>query len=334
MSRLSAKAARIQDLHLGDFSAKEGDQFGGGLGCGLTPTLDPREGGVVYSDGGRNLFKRLLPSQSDTAKGGVGGCHLQKFCTTSRLPVKHHASGELNSAQNVSTMRAMHPGPNIRKLRKAKDWNLERLAQETERFLGKPINTGNLSRLEREAQGYSNELLQSIARALEVPVGDLFSSLSDSVPLPAFPVPPREGVLIPRFENPAGMGRGIERHEADLLVGHMTVNAEWIRQNLPGISSPKNLNIMVAAGDSMSPTINDGDLVLIDRGVRELHLDAIYVFRMGDELYIKTLQRMPGESIRVISDNKKYEPFNVGAADRQELEVLARVVYAWNGVKL
>jgi phage repressor protein C with HTH and peptisase S24 domain len=143
-----------------------------------------------------------------------------------------------------------------------------------------------------------------------------------------------ETVNIRRFDNPASLGAGIERHETDMLVGHMTVNANWVRQNLPSITSPRNLEIMVGFGDSMAPTINDGDLVLVDRGIREVRIDAIYVFTLANELFIKTLQRIPGDGIRVISDNKKYDPYVLDSSSRKEMEILARVCWAWNGRKL
>lgn len=141
---------------------------------------------------------------------------------------------------------------------------------------------------------------------------------------------------VPYFENPGGMGGGVERQEADLLAGHLPVNLDWVRQNLPHITSPKNLNLMVGSGDSMDPTIRDGDPILIDRGVKEVRVDAIYVFILANEVYIKTLQKIPGDGVRVISDNKKYDPYVINAANHKtdDFEILAKVCWVWNGRKL
>jgi phage repressor protein C with HTH and peptisase S24 domain len=235
----------------------------------------------------------------------------------------------------------MHPGPMIRRLRQDRDWKLERLADEVERHLGKPVNTGNLSRLEREGQGYSNEFLQAVAKALEVPVATLFEAPAVREPRAVFtrtapqsPEEQDEAIEIRRFENPASLGGGLPRQEADVLVGRMQVSMTWVQQKLPNITSPKNLEIIVGFGNSMEPTFCDGDLMLVDRGVREVKIDCVYVFAIGDELFIKTLQRLPGNVLRVISDNKKYDPYIIGPESRAEVEILGRVVWAWNGRKL
>lgn len=238
----------------------------------------------------------------------------------------------------------MHPGPAIRRLRKAKEWKLEQLAARIETHLGKPVNTGNLSRVEREGQGYSQEFLKAVALALGVGIDELFRHDDADVVLEdsqgAFAIAQaktraRDDVLeIPRFENPISMGPGAERQEVDLLVGKMEINRKWVQQNLAGISSPKNLAVMVGFGDSMRPTIDDGDPMLVDRGVNDVRTDAIYVFTLSNELFIKTLQRLPGGAIKVISDNAKYPAYVVDAESKREMEVLARVVWAWNGRKL
>lgn len=59
-------------------------------------------------------------------------------------------------------------GNTIRKLRKQKGLTLNQLATQIE------SDVGNLSRLERDLQGYSDQMLSKIAGALDVPVATLF----------------------------------------------------------------------------------------------------------------------------------------------------------------
>lgn len=85
----------------------------------------------------------------------------------------------------------------------------------------------------------------------------------------------------------------------------------------------------------MAPTFSDGDLLLIDRGVSEIRLDAVYVLALNNELYIKRVQRRITDGAVIIkSDNPLYDPVVVENGERQNLEVLGRVVWAWNGKRL
>ncbi|MBE8208151.1 helix-turn-helix transcriptional regulator, partial [Leptospira borgpetersenii serovar Ballum] len=71
----------------------------------------------------------------------------------------------------------MKIGDKIRQIRKANKMTLSELALRVD------SDVGNLSRLERGMQGYSDTLIQKIAEALGVPVAELFSSneASDTV---------------------------------------------------------------------------------------------------------------------------------------------------------
>ena len=64
----------------------------------------------------------------------------------------------------------MKVGEKIRLLRKKNKYTLNEMALLVD------SDVGNLSRLERGIQGYSDQLLRKIAKALDVPVAVLFSS--------------------------------------------------------------------------------------------------------------------------------------------------------------
>lgn len=115
----------------------------------------------------------------------------------------------------------------------------------------------------------------------------------------------------------AGPGRlvgGTERSEA---VAYPATELERI-----GVS-PGNASIIAVAGQSMEPTLNDGDRILVDRGQRiPRGSTGLWVVRCVDELLVKRLARADG-GWRLISDNGDYE-------DRIEpleaIEVIGRVV--------
>lgn len=141
-------------------------------------------------------------------------------------------------------------------------------------------------------------------------------------------------IAIPIFDVSASMGIGASIPEHDTVVDTMRLTQTWVQRNLPAVSSPQNLAVISAYGDSMQPAFNDGDILLVDRGVTDFKLDAVYVIAWRGELYIKRIQRRGPDQLAIISDNKVYEPIAVSNGERGELKVLGRVLWAWNGKRL
>lgn len=107
------------------------------------------------------------------------------------------------------------------------------------------------------------------------------------------------------------------------------VSEEWLRKNVPTCSSPNNLAIVTGFGDSMRPLYNPGDPLLIDIGVKTVDFDAIYFFRVGDEGFIKRIQRIPGNGLVAISENRSYRDWTI--TGEMDFEVFGRVVKIWKG---
>lgn len=146
------------------------------------------------------------------------------------------------------------------------------------------------------------------------------------------PLPVKERVVVPQLDVSASAGKGVSVPDIEAVIDHLRLSEDWCRRNL-SVSSLQNLAALSAYGDSMRPTFEDGDILLVDRGVSELKIDAVYVLKFRDELYVKRIQRRPDGNIVVKSDNTLYDPFVIDPA-QNNLEVLGRVVWAWNGKKL
>lgn len=81
-------------------------------------------------------------------------------------------------------------------------------------------------------------------------------------------------------------------------------------------ASPSQLRIMHVEGDSMSPTLLDGDTVLVDMTRRAPNPPGIFVLDDGMGLVAKRLEYVPNSdppSVRVISDNGFYSPYKRSA---------------------
>lgn len=141
-------------------------------------------------------------------------------------------------------------------------------------------------------------------------------------------------VMVRLFDATPSMGRGVMRPDRDTVLGEVNLSKEWIGRNL-SISNSANLAMLTAYGDSMAPTFADGDMLLVDRGVVDVKLDAVYVLALNDELFVKRVQRRITDGAVIIkSDNPLYDPVILDNGERNSLQVLGRVVWAWNGRKL
>ena len=88
------------------------------------------------------------------------------------------------------------------------------------------------------------------------------------------------------------------------------------------------LSIIRVEGDSMAPTLNAGDDILVDLGdAAERLRDGIYVLRVDDALVVKRLALNPvGRRVTVQSDNPAYPDWP--DCDLSEIHCIGRVIWA------
>ena len=92
------------------------------------------------------------------------------------------------------------------------------------------------------------------------------------------------------------------------------------------------LSIVRVEGDSMAPTLNPGDDILVDLDDCEERLrDGIYVLRVDDALVVKRLALNPrGRRLTIQSDNPAYPDWPDCGLD--EISCIGRVI--WSGRKI
>ncbi len=136
-------------------------------------------------------------------------------------------------------------------------------------------------------------------------------------------------VEVPFLNVRASAGPGTVA-ELEAPRGRFAFDPRWLRR-LTG-SKPDRLSIITVMGDSMFPTLSDGDEVIVDGGDGAERLrDGIYVLRVDDALLVKRLALGPtGTRISVRSDNKAYPSWE--DCDPRGLQIVGRVV--WFGRKL
>lgn len=83
---------------------------------------------------------------------------------------------------------------------------------------------------------------------------------------------------------------------------------------------PEKTEMIFASGDSMLPTIEGGDSLLIDLNKKEIYDGRIYCVRIDGQLYAKRLQKIPPSKVIVISDNQKYQSFEIDFSKQIEFD--------------
>jgi len=183
---------------------------------------------------------------------------------------------------------------------------LSRLIGKNDAYLQQFVRRGSPRKLEESDRG-------KLARFFDVDETELGAPKENSYG-------ERDGwVDVPRLALGASAGPGAMAH-AEEAVGAFRFSGRWLREQ--GFA-PAKLSAIAVTGDSMEPTLRDGDEILVDRGERAIR-DGIHVVRLDDMLLVKRLETgVPGR-IALLSDNQAYRPIEVDPGD---LEVIGRVVW-------
>ena len=136
-------------------------------------------------------------------------------------------------------------------------------------------------------------------------------------------------VLIDMLDATACCGNGIECLQEN-VIGFWNMPYDDFR-TITTTSKPENVKLLRVKGDSMSPTIKDGDWVMADISLKQADSDGIYLLRMSTGLAIKRLQGSVKNDVLIISDNPKYPTVT---ADSGEVTILGKVIYTLNAEKV
>jgi phage repressor protein C with HTH and peptisase S24 domain len=131
-------------------------------------------------------------------------------------------------------------------------------------------------------------------------------------------------ITVPRIlvEVSAGGGTIVTREE----VGESYYfRKQWIRDHLK--VNPGDLRMLSVRGDSMEPTLNHNDLILVDTSKKAPSPPGIFIVFDGFGLVVKRVEYAGGsepDRIRLISDNAQYSTYERSLA---ETFIIGRVVW-------
>lgn len=245
----------------------------------------------------------------------------------------------------------------IRQLRENKGWSMEQLADAVSAHenLPKPLAWQAVQQWENGSTAPKRNRMASVAAVLGVSLSQLMGdeSLQDpddfempmfsrgpaSEPAPSYglqpilswqhedELPPGEFVMVPRLGVHLSAGNGSGTNQVEIQFNEaqpQAFRADWVRQQH---FKPKKLAAMTASGDSMEPTIHDGDSLLIDTGNAEVQDGKVYALWYEGGERVKRLYRLPGGGLRIKSDNPAFGPIELGPEYLGHVRVIGRVVH-------
>lgn len=192
----------------------------------------------------------------------------------------------------------------------------------------KKILEGKTSSIQAENLFAIAEYLGVQPRWLSSGEGDMRASESPAAPSKGS-LFDTEAVHIPHYATGGAMGHGLILRDQPGVIREIVVSDEWLQKNTRNITTAKNLVVVTGFGDSMRPIFQPGDPLLVDIGVTTVDFDGIYFFRVENEGFVKRLQRIPGEGLVAISENKAYREWTI--KQDMDFQVFGRVVKAWSG---
>lgn len=135
-------------------------------------------------------------------------------------------------------------------------------------------------------------------------------------------------VAVPRLALGASAGVGT-LDEDERTAGVMAFDAHWLRHL--GVR-PQRVSIIRVDGESMAPTLSDGDDIMVDHDDDATRLrDGVYVLRLDGVLMVKRIAMGPLRGrFSVVSDNLHYPDWT--DIDPALVDIVGRVV--WTGRRL
>lgn len=177
--------------------------------------------------------------------------------------------------------------------------------------------------------------IEKLAKALDLSISDLLpdpyarassatearSAMSDTVDGVDHVASESDEVEIQQWDISYGMGGG---SYLDLPVTGQAhkFTRSWLRQFTH--APPNRIFMALGTGDSMTPTILDSDIVVIDTTQHEVRMgDRLWAIAIGDVGYIKRLRPQADGTVTILSDNPSVPPDRASDGD---MSVVGRVV--------
>ncbi|MCL6269667.1 helix-turn-helix domain-containing protein [Sansalvadorimonas sp. 2012CJ34-2] len=175
----------------------------------------------------------------------------------------------------------------------------------------------------RGASRPSMAYLESLYEEFKVDLNWLLTGEQSEGSQPTGSAPDKELVYAPMFDVQASAGFGSAVLAED-ISDYFAFTRTFLSRQL-GVSG-ESLAFVSIRGDSMLPTLQDSDQVLVDTTRKTVQHEGLYLIHTEDGLMAKRLK--PGkEEVKVISDNPEYPGWAISGLDHETNQVVGKIVW-------
>lgn len=203
-----------------------------------------------------------------------------------------------------------------------RQWFADRSVPEKEKSYLSQLMGGKASFGERAARRLERDYGMG-DKYLDTPIGDIApTSVQAEVGYISFEL----------LDIQAAAGNGKDINEFPEVVQHINVLESWAHSSLGGDLA--RIKLISARGTSMQGTIENGDVLFVDASIRAFDGDGIYVIARGSDVIVKRLQKLHGDMLAIISDNRAYRTEELTCDEANSVIICGRVLAAWSLKKL
>ncbi len=180
----------------------------------------------------------------------------------------------------------------------------------------------------RGASRPSMTYLESLYDEFRVDLNWLLTGEQSEAGQPLGQAPSSDMVFAPMFDVQASAGFGAEVLAED-ISDYFAFTKSFLSGQL-GVSG-ESLAFVSIRGESMMPTLHEGDRVLVDISRKIVHGEGLYLLQTENGLLAKRL-RQKRDEIEVISDNPEFENWSITARNQESNQVVGRIVWCARSV--
>lgn len=140
--------------------------------------------------------------------------------------------------------------------------------------------------------------------------------------------------LVPMVEQfyHAGNGDGLSHKKDPEFLKSLSFRRDWLEYE--GFD-PAKLKVAMVHGKSMEPTLNEANVILIDRSdchVKAIESGKIYALTVNGSPLVKRVYRQELGGLTLESDNASFKEISITESSYSTIEIIGRVV--WSGGKV
>lgn len=200
---------------------------------------------------------------------------------------------------------------------------------------GTGINNGNLSKIERNELGMSEETVAKLSNFYGVSIAELYSDVAtagfqvkikelQSKDVGTFNTNevPDKTIINFDFVIPDSLS---DTGYAPLLHEHMAVSVDQLRD----LKVPPNKMVGVhASDDGMAGSINATDQVLVDTSSTDIpSAGGVFAIVYGQDIVVRKIHKKPSGDLLLVCENKSYPEITATREDMPYIKIIGKVVY-------